>query len=122
MKTLEEATQVRPELVPLLREAVVALREEFGERLREVTLFGSQARGDATEASDVDLLVVVENPTWQDRDTAVNALMPAVIVAAYREVVVPLVLSPQQCARLREEDWPLARDVDAQGVSLWNAG
>jgi predicted nucleotidyltransferase len=41
--------------------AVCALREALGERLLAVVLFGSRARGDATEASDWDLLVVAED-------------------------------------------------------------
>jgi predicted nucleotidyltransferase len=38
----------------------VDLRELYGERLREVLLFGSWARGDAHPESDVDLLVVLD--------------------------------------------------------------
>ncbi len=37
-----------------------ALRESLGEKLVAVVLFGSVARGEATPASDIDLLVVVE--------------------------------------------------------------
>ena len=36
------------------------LRELYGERLREVILFGSWARGDAHPESDIDLLVVLD--------------------------------------------------------------
>lgn len=32
--------------------------------MRELALFGSQARGDATEASDIDFLVVLEANTF----------------------------------------------------------
>jgi predicted nucleotidyltransferase len=46
------------------------LRELYGERLKQVLLFGSWARGDAHPESDIDLLVVldrVEN-RWEERD------------------------------------------------------
>jgi predicted nucleotidyltransferase len=33
-----------------------------------IVLFGSQARGDATDASDVDLLIVVEGPFQNGRE------------------------------------------------------
>lgn len=33
-----------------------------------IVLFGSQARGDATDASDVDLLIVVEEPFQNSRE------------------------------------------------------
>jgi predicted nucleotidyltransferase len=34
----------------------------------QIILFGSQARGDATDASDVDLLIIVEEPIENGRD------------------------------------------------------
>ena len=36
------------------------LRERFGTRLKHVILYGSHARGQATSASDIDVLVVVD--------------------------------------------------------------
>jgi len=53
---------VVPEQLQVLYGPIVAsLRETFGERLKTVVLFGSQARGEATVSSDHDLLVVAED-------------------------------------------------------------
>ena len=46
--------------VDLLQQGVIALAEARGDRLVAVVLFGSRARGDATEESDWDLLVIAE--------------------------------------------------------------
>ncbi len=45
------------------------LVERYGSAIKGVILYGSHARGTATEDSDVDLLVVVENSLdpWQVR-------------------------------------------------------
>ncbi len=53
-----------------------ALAAKFGARLRDVVLFGSEARGDGKPDSDVDILVVLE-PTDEfgvDLDGTVRAL------------------------------------------------
>jgi predicted nucleotidyltransferase len=43
----------------IIHEAVTGLRALYGDRLREVLLYGSYARGEAHEESDIDLLVVL---------------------------------------------------------------
>lgn len=45
----------------MLGEVVSALRQGLGDDLVAVVLFGSRARGDATEASDWDLLVIARH-------------------------------------------------------------
>lgn len=67
----ERATAARPDPDPpelagafdphaIAREVSDDLRELYGERLCEVILFGSCARGEADAESDIDLLVVLE--------------------------------------------------------------
>lgn len=47
-----------PRVREIIEDFVRELRKEFKENLAQVIVFGSQARGDATEESDVDVLVV----------------------------------------------------------------
>lgn len=42
------------------------LRQAFPRKVISVQLFGSKARGEATYESDVDVLVVLRDGTWQD--------------------------------------------------------
>ena len=44
------------------------MRGIYGERLRDVLLFGSWARGDAHPESDVDLLVVLDEVSSRRRE------------------------------------------------------
>jgi predicted nucleotidyltransferase len=43
-----------------------AVAEAYGQRLRRIVLYGSWARGEATEESDIDVLVVLEEPLAYD--------------------------------------------------------
>lgn len=47
---------------PILEEVKIALKKIYGERLKSIILYGSYARGDATEEdSDIDLIILLEN-------------------------------------------------------------
>jgi predicted nucleotidyltransferase len=60
------------ELPPHVREVILkleqGLRELYGDRYRGLLLYGSYARGDAREGSDVDLLLLLEGPVNTARE------------------------------------------------------
>ena len=53
-------TSIPNDLRDTLRWVTETLREIYGPRLKRLILFGSQARGEATPDSDVDVLVVLD--------------------------------------------------------------
>jgi len=46
------------DIKPILDEAKERLQNIYGGRLKEIILYGSYARGDATEGSDIDLILI----------------------------------------------------------------
>ena len=54
------------------------LQAVYGDRLRGVVLYGSEARGEATPDSDVDILVLLTGPVALGRElhTIIEALYP----------------------------------------------
>ena len=45
----------------ILKKAKAVLQKIYGKRLKGVILYGSYARGEAVEGSDIDLLVLLDN-------------------------------------------------------------
>ena len=58
----------RTPLDAALTEIRTRLEKEFGDRLCEVVLYGSLARGEASQESDMDLMVILEGPIRLGRD------------------------------------------------------
>jgi predicted nucleotidyltransferase len=62
----------------VLQRIKAALTVAFSSRFRGVVLYGSEARGEATSDSDIDVLVLLAGPVQlgQDLRTIIHALYP----------------------------------------------
>lgn len=99
-----------------LSEYAKRLRVLFGDRLLDVRLFGSFARGEANEDSDVDVLVLVEGLT--DMEIGIVAGEAAPVIHKTGLPLAPLPMSGQHLATLRRQGRALARSLDREGISL----
>ena len=54
-------TMNRPQLQIILHKVKQSLSKFYQDQLEKIILYGSQARGDATEYSDIDILVVLKS-------------------------------------------------------------
>jgi predicted nucleotidyltransferase len=63
-----QRTDERRNPLKVAEAAAADLRELYGERVRQILLFGSWAGGDADPESDIDLLVVLDqvDSPWQE--------------------------------------------------------
>jgi predicted nucleotidyltransferase len=99
-------------IVSEFREAVLALRPDLGFRL---TLFGSRARGDADEESDVDILVELDVEK-ADRGTHRVLSDVAADLSLRHSVVVSLIELDRERQRGRE-GFPFLRTIREEGVA-----
>jgi predicted nucleotidyltransferase len=95
---------------------VPAVRALLGPEFREARLFGSRARGEGHEHSDLDIAVIV-GPGGRARRHAVYDLAFDVGLAHGVDVA-PLVMEEATLERLRERERMIARDLDAEGIPL----
>jgi predicted nucleotidyltransferase len=85
--------------------------------LHRLILFGSRARGDADPDSDMDVLVVVEEPA--DESTR-DYVSDCAWEAGYREgiVIVPVVFARDEWENGPERQSLLAQAVELEGVPV----
>ncbi len=93
-----------------------ALEVAFPGRVEHVRLFGSFARGEATEESDVDVLVLISNGTSSERIRAMG--MSASFSLAHDVVIEPVVLSTAQWRELESRERLFAREVNREGIEI----
>jgi predicted nucleotidyltransferase len=60
--------RVPPDLTEVIAELRQGLEGIYGNRFRDLLLYGSYARGDQWEGSDVDLLVLLDGPVDTGRE------------------------------------------------------
>ncbi len=92
------------------------LRSRFAARVRELTLFGSRARGEGHEDSDVDVLIAVDDVT--DAEAREVAYFCGDLLTDHDVIVSPLVLATARLAELRRRERLIDREIDRDGVSL----
>ena len=108
--------RIPPFLLAPLRAYEARLRTLFGERLREVRLFGSYARGEAHEDSDVDVLVLIDE--LNDIEIGLAAGEVAPIVVATGLPLAPIPMSTQRLHELRTAERLFARVLDEEGIRV----
>ena len=103
-------------LRPPLTASRELLRARFGDRLTAMLLFGSHARGDAHEESDVDVLVLVEGLTYSEWSDTIADFVDTTIT--YQVDLAPLVMSSERWSSLRAQERALVTELDRDGVAL----
>jgi len=101
-----------------ISEFVNRLRRQLPAHVAAIRLFGSEARGDATPESDIDVLVVVEP---EDQRVALETRVVNIafdVNIEYNVFISPLVITP---AVLRHPMWretPFIETVLREGIPL----
>jgi predicted nucleotidyltransferase len=99
-----------------VREFASWLRERFGSRVRQVALFGSRARGEGGEDSDVDVLVVVDELAGPEAREIGHAAGDT--LTRYDVLVSPFAVSTARLDELRARERLIAQEIDRDAVPL----
>jgi len=92
------------------------VREHFGDRVRDIWLYGSAARGDWTEESDIDVLVVLHVEENGDMEWIVKTAY-RIGLAQRRLLLQPVMLTAEEFDKLAARERRFARDILREGIS-----
>ncbi|MBI3169425.1 MAG: nucleotidyltransferase domain-containing protein [Chloroflexi bacterium] len=103
------------EIKPILKELKKGLKQIYGAKFKKAYLYGSHARGDYTEDSDIDILIVLANFKKYGEELRRTTNLVGGLSLEYG-VTVSVVFS-------REKEWkhdklPLLMNIRADGIAV----
>ncbi|MEK7405700.1 MAG: nucleotidyltransferase domain-containing protein [Acidobacteriota bacterium] len=115
MPPLASTSTVNPKVKAILAELRRRLEELYGDRLVKMILYGSHARGDARQYSDIDVLVVLKGPVWPSQEVRRTGGIVAGLSLEHDEVIQCLFMDD---GRYTRDDTPLLGNVSREGVEV----
>ncbi|MBI4374212.1 MAG: helix-turn-helix domain-containing protein [Deltaproteobacteria bacterium] len=107
--------------IPKVADAFVDFLQKWKwkKRIKEIYLYGSYARGDFNEDSDVDLCIIVDQLDRGMRQEISHATEKAMEQVDYQELLSVHEESLESWERMKKADYPLVQNILREGIALW---
>lgn len=92
------------------------LKSIFGPRFVLAKLFGSAVRGERWAESDIDILILVKDLTWEEKRRVWDEA--TLLNIEWDSLVSPLVMTPEEFRELYNRERRIALDVEQEGIEL----
>ncbi|MGC8580652.1 MAG: nucleotidyltransferase domain-containing protein [bacterium] len=100
-----------------LTEYIRILKKKYSKEILDVKLFGSVAKGNYDDESDVDILVLVKKNNWKFKnDIVMSSYEPEL---KYLVVISPLVMHKSEYDWYKRYKDPLYNQIEKYGIDLW---
>lgn len=106
------------DLQPLLKDTVTNVNNEFGNIIEDIILYGSYARGDYTEESDIDVALIMNLPRKELENYYSAAASIMSDLSLEHDVFVSFSLIPSDEFNHYKESLPYYRNIVREGVEL----
>ena len=105
----------------VLSEVTTGLREIFGEKLENVILYGSYARGDADEESDIDIMALVSGVSREELwryEEKISPVLARIEREWEYEILLSVVLEDVPTFEKYAKHMPFFRNVIREGIGF----
>jgi predicted nucleotidyltransferase len=109
----------RPEVRAAIAAYVRRVAKDYANEVLSITLYGSQARGEAGVESDVDLFIVVRHDTPALRQALVDLAWQ--VQFEHDIVISDIIRSVEQLGRMQARRFPYYQSIEREGTLLWKS-
>ena len=115
MKNISTLNKIEQEAIEEFKEL---LNKKYPKDIESVKLFGSKARGDFHEESDIDLMVVLKGADENEKDKITDAAYD--LLLKYEVDISPRVYSSKEFNYLNNIPTVFMQIIKREGIELWN--
>lgn len=112
-----------PRSRPQVRAAIVAyvrrVATDYANEVLSITLYGSQARGEAFPESDIDLFIIVRHDTPALRQVLVNLAWQ--VQFEHDVVISDVIRSVDRLSHMQITRFPYYQSIEREGILLWKS-
>lgn len=102
----------------LAKEYRSRLEAALGDRLKDVRVFGSRARGDARPDSDLDIFVLLDEADRPTRYQVIDLATDLCLETNYQFDISPLVMDEARFRRLLAHERRISLDIQNEGIPV----
>ncbi len=106
---------IQEKILTILKPLKAYFQQEYKERLERIILFGSQARGDAKSTSDIDILIVLQDPVNASVELNRTSKFIAQFCLEHNQLVSRFFLAK---TRFETEKSPFLRNIRQEGIII----
>ena len=102
-------------VIQLINRLKVYLVDKYGDRIKDVILYGSHARGESTEDSDIDILILVDDSlNHSEVRESVGDLLFDILLESGE--LISVVVLPESF--FKKYDYPFMLNVRREGIKV----
>ncbi len=110
-----------PDIRPEVQAAVVAyvrrVTADYADEVLSITLYGSQARGEADFESDIDLFVVIRRDNQALRQALIDLAWQ--VQFEHNVIISDIIRSVAQLSQMQASQFPFYQNLEQEGILLW---
>ena len=109
---------LRAEEKKVVGEYIDLIRRHFPDKVSEITLFGSKARGDSHGESDIDILIVIDSEDKKIRREIQDLCWDAMFDNDFKVFISPVIFFKKEYGQYKKWNSSFLYNVSKEGIRL----